>query len=89
MSDLNKMWAALEAYQPRADKAGYGDSWLKMTQERTTMAALYAWACASSNASKAASSAAWAVEATDMNQAERYAARVIECIDRAMQEVKP
>ena len=39
MSDLDKMWAALEAYQPHADAAGHGESWKRMTTERTAEAA--------------------------------------------------
>ena len=39
MTDLTEMWAALEAYQPRADKAGHGESWKRMTTERTSEAA--------------------------------------------------
>ena len=39
MSDLTEMWAALERYQPYADKAGHGDSWRRMMQEWTPEAA--------------------------------------------------
>lgn len=39
MSDLTEMWAALERYQPSADAAGHGDSWKRMTTERTKAAA--------------------------------------------------
>lgn len=38
MSDLTDMWAALERYQPYADKAGHGDTWRRMTTERTAEA---------------------------------------------------
>ena len=56
---LTEMWAAFEAYQPHADKAGHGESWKRMTQERTADAAKWAadkaWA-----AGVAAGGAAWA-----------------------------
>lgn len=39
MTDANEMWAVLEQYQPYADKAGYGESWKRMTIERTSEAA--------------------------------------------------
>ena len=44
MSDKqDEMWAALEAYQPTADKDGHGDAWRVMLKERTK-AAWAAWA---------------------------------------------
>jgi hypothetical protein len=39
MTDLNKMWAALEKYQPYADKDGHGETWRRMCSERTEEAA--------------------------------------------------
>ena len=35
MTEVDEMWAALTAYQPCADKAGHGDSWRKMCEDRT------------------------------------------------------
>jgi hypothetical protein len=32
---LAEMWAALEEYQPQADKDGHGESWRIMCEERT------------------------------------------------------
>lgn len=37
--NLTEMWAALERYQPHADKHGFGAEWLRMTTERTEQAA--------------------------------------------------
>ena len=61
-----EMWAAFEAYQPRADANGHGDSWRVMCQERTGRAA---WAAnkaapvgsAAAVAAWAAATAAWTV----------------------------
>lgn len=33
--NMKEMWNALEQYQPYADKAGNGESWKRMTTERT------------------------------------------------------
>ena len=43
VSKLNEMWAALEAYQPKADYDGHGDSWRLMCRERTEAAARAAY----------------------------------------------
>jgi hypothetical protein len=37
---LAEMWAALEEYQPQADRDGHGDTWRAMCAERTVNAAL-------------------------------------------------
>ena len=59
MTDLNEMWAALEQYQPYADKAGHGESWKRMTTERTSEAAEAAlWYARSVRAGSAAADAA-------------------------------
>lgn len=39
MSELEKMWAALEAYQPIAKKKGYGAVWARMCSARTAESA--------------------------------------------------
>ena len=59
MSDLTEMWAALERYQPRADKAGHGDTWRVMCRERASDAALAAYRAAPKGS--AAEAAAWKV----------------------------
>lgn len=83
MSDLNKMWAALEAYQPIADQNGHGESWRKMTQERTAKAALdAALDRGGTTAWNAARHAAWAARAM------RDANLAIEYINKATKEVK-
>lgn len=41
--NMKEMWTALEQYQPYADKAGNGESWKRMTTERTADAARSAW----------------------------------------------
>ena len=58
MTDLTEMWAALESYQPYADKAGHGDTWRRMTTERTADAAK--WAAEKAWAAAAVRGAAWA-----------------------------
>jgi hypothetical protein len=56
MTDLAEMWANLEAYQPTADRRGYGAEWRRMCTERTEEAAMEAaWA-----AELAATSSQWA-----------------------------
>jgi hypothetical protein len=97
MSDLTEMWAALERYQPYADKAGHGDSWRRMTTERTVWevhrAALAAGAAGvpylAIGAAGAAAEALWAA-AVPWRQAEadRFATYAIEFINKAM-EVQP
>ena len=63
MTDLNEMWAALEAYQPRADKYGHGESWRRMTTDRTISAAdsarESAYASDAYEAARAAQEAMW------------------------------
>ena len=41
--NMKEMWTALEQYQPCADAVGHGDSWKRMTTERTVDAARSAW----------------------------------------------
>jgi hypothetical protein len=51
MNKLNEMWAALAAYQPKADAEGHGETWATMCRERTSeaadTAAVAAWSAAS------------------------------------------
>jgi hypothetical protein len=104
VSDLTEMWAALERYQPYADKAGHGESWKRMTTERTAEAAWAAWGAAGGvadlaqysnyeDAADAAYDAAWKAWAalapeTARVEAKYSAARAIEFINKAM-EVQP
>lgn len=98
MSDLTEMWAALESYQPHADKVGHGESWKRMTTERTAEAAKSAadkaWAAgvdadgATWAAARDAAAAAWAAEAAaraaaKLGSAYRFAQRTIDTIKEA------
>jgi hypothetical protein len=78
---LDEMWAALAAYQPRADAAGHGESWALMCSERTEVAAHAAYAAAYV-AAQAAARAARAAASAD------YAARSIDYINKAQGETK-
>jgi hypothetical protein len=62
MKKLDEMWAALAAYQPKADAEGHGDTWAKMCKEKTSDAARAAWSAADAYA-KATASAETAVAA--------------------------
>lgn len=86
MSDLNKMWAALEAYQPIADQNGHGESWKRMTQERTSEAADSAQKAAWDTNAYAACAA---MAAMDVVKTEWRISRAIEHINQAMKEVQP
>jgi hypothetical protein len=95
VSDLNEMWAALERYQPYADKAGHGESWKRMVQEWTPEAADAAtdaaWIATRSMAvASAAAAAAVALSRTkSKNRWDRqYARDAIKRINKAM-EVQP
>ena len=39
MTDLNEIWARIEAHQPSADRRGFGLEWRVMCEERTNIAA--------------------------------------------------
>lgn len=88
MSDKTaEMWAALEAYQPKADADGHGDSWRVMYEKRTydTMWAAYRAAPKGSTAKAAAAradaaEAAWASAATAAATADAYAQDAIDAI---------
>ena len=89
MSDLNKMWAALEAYQPYADAAGHGRSWKRMTTERTEAAADAAWNAAPLGVVRAAVWAASISVGTWGPGEKWWIDRAITKINEAMQEVQP
>jgi hypothetical protein len=67
---LDEMWAALAAYQARADAAGHGASWAIMCSERNAGAAFAAnYAAKGTNALTAAYAAAWAAAAASADAA--------------------
>jgi chorismate mutase len=75
---LAEMWAALEEYQPFANRDGHGESWAKMCRERTEGAAL---AAASAAAADAAWAAAWAAGRAAPRDAASAAARAADSVD--------
>ncbi|MFO0203511.1 MAG: hypothetical protein ACK528_10315 [Alphaproteobacteria bacterium] len=98
MSDLTEMWTALEQYQSRADANGHGESWKRMTTERTVDAVELAWFALTEVAGSSAWSASWAAAAeaadaaddavwaaTEQAEAEQHATRAIEYINKAME----
>jgi hypothetical protein len=78
VSDLTEMWAALERYQPYADKAGHGDSWRRMTTKRTADAA---WAAR--GGTSVALVAAWAEGASLLSVEHMRAGAVQAAVDAA------
>jgi hypothetical protein len=97
MTDLNKMWTALEKYQPFADQDGHGESWRVMCSERTIDAAAAAWAEAGANAewavaayaASAAYAAAWAAETAEGAAWAYWSDRAIKRIENAIKERQP
>ena len=89
MSDLTKMWTALERYQSYADKAGHGETWKRMTTERTEAAANAAWNAAPSGVARAAVWAASISVGTWEPGEKWWIDRAITKINEAMQEVQP
>ncbi len=84
MSKLDEMWAALEAYQPKAIADGHGDSWRVMCKERTWAATAKAY-----DATPIGSAAAWAALSAAAAAVDTAADRdAQEAID-AIKEVKP
>jgi len=85
MNEIEKMWTALEAHQPTADKKGYGKEWARMCSERTVEAAALAanavWPTAGANdanyAAYAADAASYAVRAV------RYSRTAVDYIFKA------
>jgi hypothetical protein len=78
------MWAALEAYQPKAIADGHGDSWRVMCKERTWAATAKAY-----DATPIGSAAAWAALSAAAAAVDTAADRdAQEAID-ALREVKP
>jgi hypothetical protein len=57
---LAEMWRELEAYQEQADRDGHGESWRRMCEERTAIAAWDAYHSAPSGTS---SSGLWSSRA--------------------------
>jgi hypothetical protein len=83
---LNKMWAALAAYQPQADAAGHGKSWARMCSERTAAsadAAADAAATAYDDAADAAYAAAYAAYAANAAAAE-WSCKAIDRINKVL-----
>lgn len=39
MTAIDELWQALENYQPEADKAGHGKSWVDMCKKKTYVSA--------------------------------------------------
>jgi hypothetical protein len=79
---LAEMWAALEEYQPMADRDGHGESWAKMCRQRTEGAALAAAsASAAASAADAAWAAAWAASRAAPRTAAWAAARAADSVD--------
>jgi hypothetical protein len=65
---LAEMWRELSEYQPQADRDGHGESWRRMCEERTTLAAWRARDAALDQAvSVAASDAARIASAAALN----------------------
>ena len=81
---LAEMWAALEEYQPLADRDGHGESWKRMCKERTRAAAADAtnpFVNPSAAARAAARAAAGA--AANLEEAMNSAADAVTAIRRA------
>jgi hypothetical protein len=77
------MWAALEAYQPKADADGHGDSWRVMCRERTEDAAWWAaYPAPKGSAAKAAAVAAARAKVAWAAAADRFAQEAIDAINR-------
>jgi len=79
MNKLDEMWAALAAYQPKADAEGHGDTWATMCRERTSVAAYAAYAAG--DAAYASAKAAWSAEAA-YAEADWSAQKVIDRINK-------
>lgn len=84
---MTEMWTALEQYQPYADKNGHGESWKRMTTERTAMAIVgAAWGPDTGSDAAAAADEAYAAVAWVEADVERHAATAIEYINKAMED---
>ena len=75
---LTEMWIALERYQPYADKDGHGDTWKRMTTERTAEAA---WAAR--GGTSVALGAVWAAGASLLSVEHMRAGAVQAAVDAA------
>jgi hypothetical protein len=92
MDKVEEMWAALAAYQPRADAAGHGLSWARMCKEKTVEAAVAAAdaadAAVATTAAVAADAATYCADAADAaDAAKKWAQIAIERITKVL--VKP
>jgi hypothetical protein len=81
---LAEMWAALEEYQPFANRDGHGESWRIMCEERTQAAASNAAHAAREFSREAAWSASYAVR-----EAEQMSATAAIAAIRKAKEAKP
>jgi hypothetical protein len=78
---LKKMWTAMEAYQPFADKRGFGKEWRRMCEKRTEDASFAAgWAADAAGMTRVA----YAAEAAGMSRS----ALAIKYIDKAISLAK-
>jgi hypothetical protein len=91
---LDEMWAALDAYQTRADADGHGASWAIMCSGRNAGAAFAAnyaakgtaaYAAAWAAAAASADAVTWATAAADIKHCVQQA---IDHIDKAKGETK-
>jgi hypothetical protein len=87
---LAEMWAALAAYQTRAEANGHGDSWALMCSERNAGAAFAAnYAAKGTNALTAAYAAAWAAAAASADAVTwaTAAADIKYCVQQAIDRI--
>ncbi len=80
---LAEMWAALDEYQPMADRDGHGKSWRRMCRERTVNAAWDAYHSSPSNKSSGLWSSRAAADAARAANFGNHAKDVIALIRRA------
>jgi hypothetical protein len=83
---LAEMWAALAAYQSRADANGHGESWAQMCSERNAGAAFAANYAATGTAAYAAAWAAAAASADAVTWA-TAAADIKHCVQQAIDHI--
>ena len=92
--NLNEMWTALAAYQPKADDAGHGESWAVMCRDKTGSAAVAAYKAVPHSGpvatyySYAAVYAAAHPAETTARHGACYAQHAIDCINKAQGDVK-
>ena len=85
MTELPKMWEALDTHQPIADTYRYGPAWARMCAEKTKEAAdaAYVRAVASNAAYAAAARASASAAVAASASAAVYVAQVIDSISKA------